>query len=872
MVERESLAPGIVFTGKKYHRRYLLMGLVCLLVIGLVDAMGFFRGMDFYAYDLFFRLRGTETPTEEIIIVAIDEKTLGKLGPWPIPRRYYAHFLNRTDQASGILGDIILAEPTTDDSLLEKAMARFPRLVLPAYVDSGRHLILPAPSMGNPVLGHVHTEPGMDGVVRDVFHTLFLDGKKLPSISSALVDLISGDPRVRADQLRTDGGNTSGGRLESIIQEDGRGINYYGPAGIFPRLSFSDILENTYPPSFFEGKILVLGLTAAGIDQSHLTSFTQNRDRMPGVEIQATVLNNLLDGSHIRTMSIGGKWTGIVLVFILSTLGFIRLGHARALAGWAVFLIVFTTLDFLLFSRFHFWMPPVAFWAVLTIALVSAHVIKLETMGQKLFQAQKDWETSFDSITDAIIILNRAGHPVLSNKSAENGAGKVVENYVNAKDDPPLGDVPVEIYAKDLNRHFEVQAFPRLDENNQSAGSVLVARDITESTHLKQEQAILQSQLIQSQKMEAIGTLAGGIAHDFNNILSAIMGYTQLTATLIPGEKKVQKNLQEILKACSRAANLITQILGFSRRTDHKISSLMVRPIVREISELLKATLPPTIEVKADVPGTERVTGDPGQIYQVILNLCTNAYQAMGEGPGQIKIIVESIDVDSKNLGLHLELAPGKYVKISVADTGSGIPENIKSRVFEPYFTTKAKNTGTGLGLATTHGIVKKNGGSIRFESRKNEGTCFHVYLPQAKKKEVGQPPIPGAKEKKVNGRLLLVDDRQELLDTGRKLLENHGYEVEVKKCPEQALDSFRSTPDMFDAVITDLHMKKMTGITLAKKLLAVRQDIPIILCTGYHDSSTRETAMAAGVSAVVNKPFSIRELSGTIQTAMGKK
>ncbi|NDY73605.1 histidine kinase [Desulfobacter hydrogenophilus] len=868
MVRPDSLAPGIVLTGKKHHLRYLLMGLVCLLVVGLVDTMGFFRGMDFYAYDLFFRLRGTQTTTEDILIVAIDEKTLGKLGPWPIPRRHYAHFLDQTDRASGILGDIILAEPAAGDSLLEKAMARFPRLVLPAYVDSGCHLILPAPSMGNPALGHVHTEPGMDGVVRDIFHTLFLDGKRLPSISSALIDIISGNPRVRADQFRTNGGDCLG----SIIQEDGRGINYYGSAGIFPRLSFSDILENKYPPAFFEGKILVLGVTAAGIDQNHLTSFTQNRDRMPGVEIQATVLNNLLDGSHIRTICMGGKWTGIVLVFILSALGFSRLGSVRALAGWTVFLIVFTIMDFLLLNWFHFWMPPVAFWVVLTIALVSAHVLKLETMGQKLFQAQKDWETSFDSITDAIIILDRAGHPVLINRSAENGAAKAIERYMKDKDRSFLGDIPVQIYAKDLNRHFEVQAFPRLDENNLSAGSVLVVRDITESTHLKQEQVMLQSQLIQSQKMEAIGTLAGGIAHDFNNILSAIMGYTQLAAALIPEEKKVQKKLQEVLKACSRAANLVTQILGFSRRTDQKRLSFMVRPIVKEILQLLKATLPPTIEMKADVTGAERVTGDPGQIYQVILNLCTNAYQAMGEGPGQIKIIVESIDVDSKKLGPHLELAPGKYVKISVADTGSGIPEDIKSRVFEPYFTTKAKHTGTGLGLATTHGIVKRHGGSIRFESRKNEGTCFHVYLPQAKKKEAGQPHMPDAKGKKAHGRLLLVDDRQELLDTGRKLLENQGYEVEVKKCPEQALDRFRSTPDMFDAVITDLHMKKMTGITLAKKLLSVRQDIPIILCTGYHDGFTREHAMAAGVSAVVKKPFSIQELSGTIQTAMEKK
>ena len=875
---------------KRYQLRYLSMSLACLLIIGMVDYMGFFKGVNCYAYDLFFRLRGPEKTSEQIIIAAVDEKSLKKLGQWPIPRDHYTDFFERVSTASGVLMDIILAEPSPEDSGLGQIISQSPAIVLPAYLDRASRLVLPSPTLGNPAVGHVHTEPCLDGVIRTVFHTFIHNGKKLPSISSALFETISNTPPVRAGVLRRSNGEDHQTSVGSIIQDGRAGINYYGPRGTFPYISFVDILDKKYPPPYFDDKILVLGVTAAGIDQDHLTTFSQNRDRMPGVEIQATILNNLLDGSDILTLSRNWQWTWGILVFIVSLLTFIRMKDFWTLVCWGVFFLLVCTGTFLLFSRLHVWIPLAACLTALTGALVLAHLIRLERMGHVLFQAKKDWEISFDSITDAIFITDQAGRTILSNRPAQSNAFQnIIEQYTPKWESPDFkidpekfsaehkipvpGGQPVELYNEDLNQYFEARVFPRTGSNNQPEGMMHIVRDITERTHLRQEQMKLQRMLIQAQKMEAIGTLAGGIAHDFNNILSAIMGYTQVAALLIPDAYKAREKLDEVLKICGRASNLVMQILSVSRYSgqDQEKLTLTVRPIVKEIVQLLKATLPPTIELKSDVAGREMVYGEPSQIYQVILNLCTNAYQAIGDNPGLIKIIVESIEIDSDRLFAKTELKPGRYVKISISDTGMGIPEKIQNKIFEPYFTTKEKDMGTGLGLATSLGIVKSHGGHIQFDSRENEGTCFHVYLPQVEDKKRSFRSESGVESSTGSGTILLVDDRDELVETSRELLENKGYTVTAVNCPEKAFAVFQSEPDRFDVIITDMRMKKMTGITLSEKIQAVRPGIPIILCTGYSNVSTTEGETNSGVTAVVQKPFSIRELTETIDSVLEK-
>jgi len=877
------MAARTFFSKKKDQFRYSLIGLSCLLIIGMIDHLGFFQGMNFYVYDLFFRLRGPAEISDQVVIAAIDEKTLEKLGKWPIARYHYSTFLGRVKGASAVVFDIILAEPSADDRQLADAMAENRSTVLPVYIDHRRHHVLPSQSLGNAFLGHVHLEPGVDGVLRDIFHTLIHDGKKLFSISSVAHGLVSGKSSdgKRSSSLVSEAGSPN---IDNIIQQDRMQINFYGPRGTFPYLSFSDIIDNKFPESFFDNKIILLGLTAAGIDQDHLTSFSYDRNRMPGVEIQANVLNNLMDGTDIREFSGWLLGTGVVLIFLVSFFLFIQIGSNRAVLVWAAGFLLLSIMVFFLLSSFHAWLPPVAFYVALTASLVIAHIFNLERMGTLLFQAKKDWESSFNSIQDVIIIQDQTGNTILRNYSADHGASDFFVRYLKQYSNPSLkpSDMGLsifddkennsEIFDDSLNRYFEVHRFPREDENRQPNGMVHVVRDITERKNLKKEQMNLQAQLIQSQKLEAIGTLAGGIAHDFNNILSAIMGYTQLAAIIIPRDNKAQDKLEEVLKACSRAANLIRQILGFSRQTKQEKVPVMVRPIVKEVLKLLRATLPPTIELKENIVGREKVNGDPNQIYQVILNLCTNASYALAGGPGQIEVEVESIHIDSHTEAASLELQTGRYVKIIVADNGSGIHDDIKKRIFDPYFTTKAKDTGTGLGLATAHGIIKNHGGCIRFESKENKGTTFHVYLPQVETPDKNIAFKGSQKSAPAQGRLLFVDDQEALVETGQKLLENLGYEVVAKNCPQKALEAFQKDPDYFDVVITDLSMKKMTGVTLTEKILAIRKDVPIILCTGYNDKITKEAVMKTGVCSIVNKPFSIHELADKIQDIVNKK
>jgi CHASE2 domain-containing sensor protein/nitrogen-specific signal transduction histidine kinase/CheY-like chemotaxis protein len=866
---------------KKDQLRYSLICLACLFIIGLTHYLGFFQGMNSYVYDLCFRLRGPETPSDQIVIAAIDEKTLEKLGRWPISRNHYATFLNRVSHASAIGFDIILAEPSSDDPQLAIAITKNRAIVLPVYIDHRQQLVLPTPLLRNSSVGHVHLEPSVDGVLRDLFHTLTLDGKQLLSLSSVVHGLIS--PSDRKDAASPIPGADSQNH-DCIMQQDRMGINYYGPKGTFSYLSFSDIIENKFPESFFDDKIILVGLTAGGIDQDHLTPFNIHRNRMPGVEVQANVLNNLMDGTDIKK---AGNWiggSGVLLILLFGFFVFVQMGSYRAVMVWATFFLLLSGMTFFLLTAFHVWIPPVAFYAALTAAAVMAHIFKLERMSALLFQAKKDWEISFNSITDAIIIQDQTHHTILSNRSAQTGPVDFFTRYFKLVANPYIDPSTIglsifettennaEICDDFLNRYFEIYRYPREDKNGRTTGMVHVLRDITESKNLKNEQRKLQAQLIQSQKLEAIGTLAGGIAHDFNNILSAIMGYTQLAAVLIPKDNEAQGKLEEVLKACSRAANLIMQILSFSRQTEQEKIPVMIRPIIKEVLKLLKATLPPTIELKENITGKQKVNGDPGQIYQIILNLCTNASQALADGPGQIEVTLESMEIDSAADDIDLGLPKGRYIKIGVADTGSGIHKDIKNRIFEPYFTTKAKDTGTGLGLATTHGIIKNHGGCIRFESQENKGTTFDVYLPQFETQdkhivvETRQPPEPS------NGRLLFVDDQDALVETGKKLLESLGYEVTAKNCPQRALEAFQKTPDAFDLIITDLAMKKMTGVTLTEKIRAIRKDIPIILCTGYYNEITKEALMETGVCSIVNKPFSIHKLADKIQHLLNEK
>jgi PAS domain S-box-containing protein len=382
----------------------------------------------------------------------------------------------------------------------------------------------------------------------------------------------------------------------------------------------------------------------------------------------------------------------------------------------------------------------------------------------------------------------------------------------------------------------------------------------------------MEEQVRQSHKMEAIGTLAGGIAHDFNNILAAIVGNAELALLALPPEAPAAAHVDQILKASDRARNLVRQILAFSRRQDQERRPVDMCMIVKEAIKLLRAIVPTTIDVRTSVPADAHIAeADSTRIHQVIINLCTNAVQAMEATGGVLEIEVASMQLDARNQGRYPDTAPGRYVRIMVRDTGSGIEPRHMQRIFDPFFTTKGVGKGTGMGLAVAHGIVKDHGGSITAYSRPGKGATFYVLIPQTAgeivEKTEALPEIPRG-----GGTVLLIDDEKMLVELGTTILQSLGYGVVSRTSSPEALKTFTADPHSFVAVITDFTMPYLTGFELAQEFLRIRADIPIILCTGFSSQISEEQAQAAGIRAFVMKPYNMREIAAVLQAVLANQ
>ena len=383
-----------------------------------------------------------------------------------------------------------------------------------------------------------------------------------------------------------------------------------------------------------------------------------------------------------------------------------------------------------------------------------------------------------------------------------------------------------------------------------------------------------ESQLQQVMKLQAIGTLAGGIAHDFNNILFPIVGYTELTLDDVPEGSQASQNLREVLKAANRAKELVQQILTFSRQNGQERKPLKVQSLIKEALKLLRATIPSTIEIKSAIEDEcGFVEGDPTQIHQVIMNLCTNAYHALQDTDtgGKIEVSLKEVQLGYDETLLKSGMDIGRHLELIVKDNGHGMPPQVMERIFEPYFTTKEQGKGTGLGLSVIHGIIKNHGGDITVHSEPGSGATFSVYLPIINDIEVEKEPIETAKLGIGNERILLIDDEEQIIDLERRILERLGYKVTSKMDGDQALKEFSAHPDGFDLVITDMTMPKMTGDRLAQKLMQINPQIPVILCTGFNEAITEEKALAMGIEKFVMKPVVKEELAYTVRTVLDK-
>ncbi len=404
----------------------------------------------------------------------------------------------------------------------------------------------------------------------------------------------------------------------------------------------------------------------------------------------------------------------------------------------------------------------------------------------------------------------------------------------------------------------ETTVSPVYDPSGTIVSVVHVSRDVTREVELER-------QLRQAQKLEAIGTLASGIAHDFNNILSGVLGYTELAMQALPEDSHVYRELSAAVSAARRAADLVKQILMFSRHSEQQRRPVQIQAIVKEAMKLLRGSLPATIEIRQIVDrACGPVQADPTQVHQIIMNLCTNAFHAMRDRGGVLTVEVAEVDPPQDRPG---EGPTGRCVQLTVSDTGHGMSSEVLERIFEPYFTTKKLGEGTGLGLSTVHGIVKSHGGDVSVESEAGIGSTFRVRLPLCPEETPKPEPRPMDLDTlKGTERILVVDDELAILGVLETLLTRLGYEVTPLTSSRKAADLFQAAPSYFDMVITDQTMPTMTGTELAAELLAIRESVPIVLCTGFSEAVNEESALAMGIRAFVSKPIVIREFAGQIR------
>ncbi len=397
--------------------------------------------------------------------------------------------------------------------------------------------------------------------------------------------------------------------------------------------------------------------------------------------------------------------------------------------------------------------------------------------------------------------------------------------------------------------------------------------DITNQKKLEQEKQGLMLQVCQTQKMEAIGTLAGGIAHDFNNILSGIFGYSQLAKMNIDDPEKTKNNLEQIVKGAQKATDLVKQILTFSRKSEHEMHPLKIFIEVKEAIKLLRSTIPSTIEIQENIVSKAAVLADLTQVHQVVMNLCTNAYHAMMKKGGVLSVDLNEIKIMSTDSIPDLDILPGNYLKLEISDTGSGMNPETLDKIFEPYFTTKEPGEGTGLGLAVVLGIVKEHNGFIKAYSKPGKGSSFHVYFPIFED-QINSDNLQEKKDIMQGGteKIMLVDDEIAILETMQGLLENYGYTVMAFLDGEHAFKEFKKDPDQPDLIITDMAMPRMTGKELASQILKIRENFPIILCTGYSENFTQDNAFELGISKYVNKPVESKNLLALIREVLDEK
>ena len=490
-----------------------------------------------------------------------------------------------------------------------------------------------------------------------------------------------------------------------------------------------------------------------------------------------------------------------------------------------------------------------------TISMVNSKFCEFAGMDSRDIVGQKKWH---DFVADEDI--------------------EVIRNYIDAKVNLKTENyAPMQYEIKFISNDGEQKyVYVSLGVIPGTDRTVVSLLDVTEKKKAEQRWRSLEKQLRKSQKMEAIGTLAGGIAHDLNNILSPVLGYADMIMRSSDPEANVYKRSEKIQKAALRAADLVSQVLSFNRRGEEEKRVIRIHPVSKEVLKLLKGSIPSTITIVDNIDRNCRpIEADPTQIHQVLMNLCTNAYHAMEEAGGTLTVGLKEITLTVTDMVEYPHLIDGEgvYLAIEVSDTGCGMSEDVVERIFDPYFTTKEEGKGTGLGLATAYSIVKSCKGDIRVKSKPDKGTTFTILLPVADTKNSIENQETIAKSFKVGSgeRLLVVDDDKDIALMCKEGFELLGYKVKLFFSSIEALDFFKENYHTIDLVVTDQTMPGITGFELAKSMLSIKKDMPIILCSGYAGAINKIKIQEAGINSFIMKPVTVEDLSKQIQQLLKK-
>lgn len=413
----------------------------------------------------------------------------------------------------------------------------------------------------------------------------------------------------------------------------------------------------------------------------------------------------------------------------------------------------------------------------------------------------------------------------------------------------------------------------RVEERTQqlSDANQDLKKEIEIRQKFERERAELEKQLFQLQKMETIGTLAGGIAHDFNNILTPILGYTDMALEELPAESNLRFDIEQINNAAHRGKDLVQQVLTFSREVDFENKPIQLQPIVAEALNLIKASFPPSVEIKQQFDqkiGT--VLADPTHIHQIVMNLCTNANHAMMKTGGILEVKLEAVKIDQRSAEKIPNLKKGEYIRLTISDTGHGMDIKTKERIFEPFFTRKEVGSGSGLGLSVVHGIINNYGGAIVVDSTPAKGTTFMIYLPKYGA-DLMESDKSDKKPLKGDEHILFVDDEPEITFMGKKMLEKLGYKVTITTDSISALEEFKKGPDKYSLLVTDQSMPNMSGTELAVMLKEIRPKLKVIIITGFADNLSEEVISQSGISEVILKPMILDDFSKIIRRVLDK-